>query len=81
MTDCNCEALIAERDAAVACADRLLRMIEVSVGRYMQELERTEHIPPLKAEIRRLQERVRDLMEELEDQGILPPDLMEETEE
>jgi hypothetical protein len=81
MTDCNCTALRAERDAAVACADRLLRLIEVSVGRYTEELERTERIPPLKAEIRRLQERVRDLMEELEDQGILPPDLMGETEE
>jgi predicted nuclease with RNAse H fold len=80
MTDCNCEALRAERDAAVACADRLLRLIEVSVRRYTEELERTERIPPLKAEIRRLQERVRDLMEELEDQGILPPDLMVEPE-
>jgi hypothetical protein len=80
MTDCNCAALIAERDAAVACADRLLRLIEVSVRRYTEELERTERIPPLKAEIRRLQERVRDLMDELECQGILPPDLMGETE-
>ena len=80
MTDCNCAALRAERDAAVACADRLLRLIEVSVRRYTEELERTERIPPLKAEIRRLQERVRDLMDELEDQGILPPDLMVEPE-
>ena len=80
MTDCNCAALRAERDAAVACADRLLRLIEVSVRRYTEELERTERIPLLKAEIRRLQERVRDLMDELECQGILPPDLMVEPE-
>ena len=81
MTDCNCAALRAERDASVACADRLLRLIEVSVRRYTEELKRTERIPPLKAEIRRLQERVRDLMDELECQGILPPDLMVEPEE
>jgi hypothetical protein len=80
MTDCNCAALRAERDAAVACADRLLRLIEVSVRRYTEELERTECIPPLKREIRRLQEQVRDLIEELEDQGILPPELMREPE-
>ena len=80
MTDCNCAALRAERDAAVACADRLLRLIEVSVRRYTEELERTERISPLELEIKRLQRRVRDLMDELECQGILPPDLMGETE-
>lgn len=80
MTDCNCEALIAERDAAVACADRLLQLIEVSVRRYTEELERTERISPLELEIKRLQRRVRDLMDELEYQGILPPDLREEPE-
>ena len=52
MTDCNCAALRAERDAAVACADRLLRLIEVSVRRYTEELERTERISPLELEIK-----------------------------
>jgi uncharacterized protein (UPF0335 family) len=64
----------------VACADRLLRLIEVSVRRYTEELERTERISPLELEIKRLQRRVRDLMDELECQGILPPDLMVEPE-
>jgi hypothetical protein len=74
-------ALAAKCDAGEACADRLLQMIEVSVRRYTDELERTECILPLKAEIRRLQEQVTELMDELGYHGIYPSDLMGEPEQ
>ena len=63
-------------DAAEACADRLLQMIEVSVRRYTDELERTECILPMRLEIERLREQVTDLMDELAYHGIYPSDLM-----
>jgi hypothetical protein len=69
-------ALAAECDAAEACADRLLQMIEVSVRRYTDELERTECILPMRLEIKRLREQVTDLMDELAYHGIYPSDLM-----